>query len=356
MPPFLQFVIRRMLAIPVTLLLITILLYGGAMLTPPEARAELYRPKSQRNLTAEQEARLIEMIIRSHHLRDPFPIQYGLWVKGMLAEGWGYSPVLKSDVLPALLRRTPVTVELTLYSLLFFVPLGLISGVLAGWNQNKGFDTSFRVVAFFSASVPPFILSLILLAVFYVNLGWFGPERISRQFSYLISQDGFRTPTGMITFDALLNGRYDIFADAVRHLVLPAFTLSLYHWATLGRLTRSTIIEHRRKAYIIAAKARGLSERHVMWHHAFRNVLTPAFTSMGLSAASLLTGIFIVELLYNINGVSEVIAKAMSGIPDAVASLGFAIYSVIMVLILMFVLDVTQAIVDPRIREEMLQS
>ena len=356
MPPFLQFIIRRILTIPVTLLVITMLLYGGVMLTPPEARATLYWPKSQRNLSEEQIKKLTENIIERYHLRAPFPIQYGIWVKSMFEEGWGYSPILKSDVLPALLRRTPATVELTLFSLLFFVPLGLFSGVLAGWRQNKTFDTTFRSMAFLGTSVPPFILSLILLAVFYVNLGWFGPERISIQLGYQITQDGYRTPTGMMTVDALLNGRYDIFVDALRHLVLPAVTLSLYHWASLGRLTRSTIIEHRRKAYIIAARARGLSERQVMWHHAFRNVLAPAFTSMGLSAASLLTGIFVVELLYNLNGISEVIAKAMGGIPDATASLGFSVYSVIIVLVLMFILDVIQAAFDPRIREEMLKS
>ncbi len=356
MPPFLQFLIRRVLALPVTLFVITLVLYGGVMLTPPEARAELYMPNSQRVLTDEQEQRLIEMIIKNHRLRDPFIVQYGLWARSMIQGAWGYSPTLKSDVLPALLRRTPATVELTLSSLLLFVPLGLLSGVLAGWRQDKGFDLTFRGMAFIGASVPPFILSLILLAIFYVNLGWFAPERIGGQFGYQISQDTFLKPTGMLTVDALINGRYDIFQDALRHLALPAFTLSLYHWATLGRLIRSTIIEHRRKEYIISARARGISERRVLWRHAFRNVLAPAFTSLGLSAASLLTGIFVVELIYNVNGVSEVIAKAMSGIPDAPAALGFAIYSVMMVLTLMFLLDVIQAVVDPRVRDEVLRS
>ena len=303
-----------------------------------------------------KEHRLIEIIIRNHRLRDPFIVQYVIWAKSMLQGSWGYSPLLKSDVLPALLRRTPATIELTLFSLLLFVPLGLLSGVVAGWRQNKSFDVTFRGIAFIGASVPPFILSLILLAVFYVKLGWFAPERISGQFSYQITQDTYWSPTGMMTVDALLNGRYDIFKDALRHLALPAFTLSLYHWATLGRLTRSTIIEHRRKEYIVSARARGISERRVVWRHAFRNVLAPAFTSIGLSAASLLTGIFVVELIYNVNGVSEVIAKAMSGIPDATSALGFAVYSIIMVLVLMFFLDVIQAALDPRVREEVMRS
>jgi len=128
----------------------------------------------------------------------------------------------------------------------------------------------------------------------------------------------------------------------------------LYHWATLGRLTRSTIIETRKREYIVSARARGFVERRVLWRHAFRNALAPALTSMGLSAASLLTGVFVVEIIFDINGVSEVITKAMSGVPDAPAALGFAVYSVILVLVLMFVLDVVQALVDPRVRAEVL--
>ena len=356
MSPFLQFTVRRILAVPVTLLIITMLLYGGAMLTPPEARAELYKPDSERMLTAEQEARLVEKIIKLYHLRDPFPVQYGIWIKSLFTGGWGYSPSLQSEVLPALLRRTPATVELTIFSLLLFVPLGLVIGVLAGWRQNKKFDNTFRSMAFLGTSVPPFILSLMLLAIFYIKLGWFAPNRISISFSSQIIDDAFKSPTGMLTIDALINKRFDIFVDALRHLFLPAFTLSLFHWATLGRLARSTIIENRRKAYIVAATARGLPERRIVWNHAFPNTLAPAFTSMGLSAASLLTGIFVIELIYNINGVSEVIAKAMRGVPDATASLGFAIYSAIMVLTLMFVLDIIQAAFDPRVREEVLHS
>jgi len=85
MPPFVQFLIRRLLAIPVTLLVITMLLYAGVMLTPPEVRAELYMQNTQRTQTEEQRQRTIDGIIKSHRLRDPFPIQYGLWAKSMFA-------------------------------------------------------------------------------------------------------------------------------------------------------------------------------------------------------------------------------------------------------------------------------
>lgn len=354
MPPFLQFLIRRLLLVPVTLFIITIVLYGGVMLTPADARADLYIPKTNRALTDEQYERMIKIIVRTHHLEDPLPIQYAYWVKSLFESGWGYSPSLRDEVLPSLLRRTPATAELTLYSLLFFVPLGLLSGAISGWRQEKWFDAGFRGTAFFGTSIPSFILAIIFIAIFYVQLDWFAPARLSNPTKFEIQEESYRKPTGFITVDALVNGRYDIFEEALRHLAMPVMTLSLYHWATLGRLTRSTIIETRKKEYIISARARGVAERRVLWRHAFRNALAPALTSMGLSAASLLTGVFVVEIIFGINGVSEVITKATSGIPDAPAALGFAVYSVVMVLVLMFILDVVQAILDPRVRAEVL--
>lgn len=357
MPPFLQFLIRRLLAIPISLLIVTMILYGGVMLTPPEARAELYFPKEVPARWSEEDyERITEIIIERYHLRDPYPVQYAFWARTLLDGTWGYGRTLNDYVLPTLLRRTPATMELLLYSCLLFIPLGLASGVISGWRQNRPVDTTFRLFAFLGTSFPVFIMALIMLSVFYVRLGWFSPERISMTYSIQISFQDFRSYTGMITLDALLNGRLDIFFDALRHLAMPVLTLSLYHWATLGRITRSIIVAERGREYVTAARSHGLSERSVMWKHAFRNTIAPSFTSIGLSAAALITGVFVVEIIYNFNGISLVIVQSMQGIPDAPAALGFAVYSVIMVLLLMLVLDVMQAIFDPRVREEVLKS
>jgi ABC-type dipeptide/oligopeptide/nickel transport system permease component len=357
MPPFLQFVIRRFLAIPVTLLIVTMVLYGGVMLTPPEARATLYfPPRMNPNMTEEQFLQFQESIIRRHHLRDPFLVQYGYWVGSLFEGTWGYSPTMNEEVLPALLKRTSVTLELGLYSLLFLIPLGLISGVLAGWKRSGWFDRLFRGFAFLGTSTPSFILALVLLSVFYINLDWFAPDRISLNYRLEVSEDTFRQVTGLLTVDSLLNGRLDIFLDAWRHLAMPVFTLSLYHWATLGRIARASMLQERSKEYVLSARARGIAERRVVWRHAFRNMLSPALTSIALSTTSIVTGVFVAEIIFNFKGVSQVILSAMSGIPDAPAALGFAVYSILLVLILMFLLDVLQAALDPRIREGVLSS
>lgn len=357
MPPFVQFVIRRLLAVPISLVIITMVLYGGVMLTPPEARASLYvPPRMNPNMTDEQFQNFQEIIIEKYHLRDPYLVQYYYWIKDIVKGNWGFSPSMNELVLPALLRRTPVTLELALYSLLFLVPLGLVSGVVAGWKRSGVFDTVFRGLAFLGTSTPSFILALVLLSVFYINLHWFAPERLGLKFSLDLSDDGFRNLTGLLTIDSLLNGRMDIFIDAWKHLAMPVFTLSLYHWATLGRISRASMIDERNKEYILAARARGVSDRRVVWSHAFRNMLTPSLTSIALSATAIITGVFVAEIIYTFNGVSSVILDAMRGTPDAPAALGFAIYSVFLVLFMMFLLDVLQAALDPRVREGVLKS
>lgn len=357
MPPFLQFLIRRFLAIPTSLVIITLVLYGGVMLTPPEARATLYYPPNMNsNLSEERIHQFQEQIIKRYHLRDPFLVQYGYWVKSLFDGTWGYSPAMREAVLPALLQRTPITLELSIYSLLFLIPLGLVSGVIAGWKRSGTFDRLFRGVAFLSTSTPSFILALFLLSIFYIQLGWFAPGRISTHYGFEISQESFRQVTGMLTIDSLLNGRLDIFLDAWKHLVMPVFTLSLYHWATLGRIARASIINERGKEYILAARARGIAERRVIWHHTFYNILPPSLTSIALSATSIVTGVFVTEIIFNFNGISRIIIAAMSGVPDAPSALGFSVYSVLMVLTLMFLLDVLQAVVDPRVREGVLKS
>ena len=352
MPPLLRHLINRILSIPITLFIITAALYAVVMLTPAETRATLYMPKNMSpRMTEEQYQKLLDLMIERYHLNDPYPVQYFYWIGNLVQGNWGYSETLQEDVLTAILRRTPATAELTLYSILVFIPLGLISGVIAGSRQNQLADHPFRLTAFIATSLPPFILGLVLMAIFYVDLHWFAPGRSSSAVSVVVNAEQFRQFTGLLTIDGLLNRRPDVSLDALRHLVMPVFTLAIAHWATLGRVTRATMIEELKKEYVVAAKARGIPEHKIIWRHALRNAIAPALTSSLLSAASLLTGVFVVEIIFNFHGVSVIAVRSMAFIPDAPAALGFAIYSVIIVLIMMGILDLIQSGLDPRIRE-----
>ena len=352
MPPLLLHLLKRIFAIIITLFVVTVVMYATVMLTPAETRATLFLPPHPSpHQTQEQYDHMIGLIIQENHLNDPFPVQYYYWISNLVKGNWGYSQIMQQGVLSAIIQRTPVTAELTLYSILVFIPLGLLSGVLAGSRKNKVVDRGFRLTAYIATSFPPFILALILIAFFYVDLYWFAPERTSSAINLIVSSVKFHQYTGLLTIDGLLNGRPDISLDALRHLVMPVFTLAFAHWAILGRVTRVTMLEEMGQDYVIAAKARGLTDQRVVWRHMLPNAIAPALTSSLLSAASLLTGVYVVEIIFNFHGISEVAVASMQSVPDAPAALGFAIYSTIVVVTLMGVLDLIQAILDPRIRK-----
>ena len=183
MPPLLRFLIYRLVSLPITLFIITIVLYAFVMLTPLEVRASLYFPAGLNTdrLSDEELQRYTNMIIEKYNLDDPFPVQYATWAANLLRGDWGWSPVLEEDVLPALLRRTPVSAELALYSMLVFIPMGLMSGIRAGSKKDSQTDFRFRLVAFIGVAIPTFVLALVLMSIFYVGLHWFPPERLSFQ-------------------------------------------------------------------------------------------------------------------------------------------------------------------------------
>ncbi len=350
--PFVKFLLRRLLAIPITLLVITAVLYAVVMVAPPEERAALYFPPRQpRILTAAQIETMTNRIIAEHGLDQPYLVQYANWLRDLLRGDWGWSPTFNADVLELLHMRTPVTAELTFYSVLLLIPLGLLSGTVAGWRHHGRTDGLFRFTAFLGTSIPPFILGLIMMSVFYVGLHWF-PVGRSSILDVTLRRPTFTFYTGILTLDGLLNGRPEVTLDALRHLTMPVITLSLAHWATLGRVTRAAMVEVTEKEYITAARSRGLRNRSVIWRHAFRNVLLPALTSSSLSAASLITGVFVVEVIFSLRGLSELITKGIGSFtPDTPLALGFAVYSVLLVLPIMFVLDLLKALADPRLSE-----
>lgn len=350
---FLHHLGKRFLSILLTLFITTALLYATVMLTPAETRAELYMPKNfSPRMTEAQYQEMLERNIERYHLNAPYPVQYFYWITNLVQGSWGYSPTLQEDVLTAITRRAPATVEVILFSILVYLPLGLISGVIAGSKQHKFSDRSFRASAFIATSLPPFILAILMMAFFYIDLHWFAPERISSAYSIFIKSDEFRQVTGFLTIDGLLNGRPDISLDALRHLAMPVITLAVAQWAILGRITRASLVEELHLDYVTAARARGVPESRIVWTHMFRNVVSPAFSSSMISAASLLTGVFVVEIIFNYPGVSFIALRSMNNIPDAPAALGFAIFSVFMVLLLMAILDLIQYGMDPRIREK----
>lgn len=349
----LGFLLRRLVFIITTLFVVTVILYSLAMMSTPEDRAMLYfkETNATERLSDAQRQRLIDNIIERYGLAEPFWIQYGNWVKELLTGNFGYSQSARMKVLDALLQRTPASAELILYTMLVFIPAGMYSGLQAGKRKNSLYDISFRLAAFVSTSLPPFILGIFLLSIFWVGLHWFSIDRLSINSTIFLNSPKYQVYTGLVTIDALLNGQPGIALDALRHLVLPVFTLSLVYWAILGRVTRSETIEEISKLHILAARTRGIPEKRLLRRHVFRNVIIPALNISAVSAANLVTSLYIIEAVFNFNGVSGLFVNSYHQNPEMPMALGFVIYTTIAVLAIMTVLDILQAALDPRLRE-----
>jgi len=196
------------------------------------------------------------------------------------------------------------------------------------------------------------------MSLFYVGLHWFPLDRISDATKADMLKIDFQFYTGLLTIDGLFNGRPDIALEALHHLALPALVLAVAQWATLSRITRTSVVEEIDRDYIMVAHAKGLKGRQVMWGHAMRNALVPILTASALSAAALVSNLYLVEVLFNFHGVSDIFlltaAQASQfGTFDPAPALGLALYTVVLVLLITLALDILQALVNPQLRERL---
>ena len=198
-------------------------------------------------------------------------------------------------------------------------------------------------------SFPSFVFGLLVLMFFYARLQWFLPGRLSDWAEQIVNSTSFVRYTTMNTFDALLNGRLDIFLDALRHLVLPILTLAYIQWALLLKVTRSSMLEELRQDYVTTARAKGLREKIVINRHARPNAMIPVITIGGFTIVGLLNGVVITETIFNYPGMGSVAAQAAQNL-DVLTVLTFTLFNGVIILIANLVVDVLYAVVDPRVR------
>jgi peptide/nickel transport system permease protein len=345
----LKYIVRRLLVLPVIMFLVTLILFFLILQVPPEQRAAVYVPSANPHLTESQYQELVQTTIERYGLDRPLWIQYTEWLGNLLRGEWGYSPSSREPVLTGLRRRAPATLELTLFSMIPAIILAVILGSLSARRNMRVPDQGVRVATFIGWAFPPFILALILMNVFYAWLGWFPPERLSVSVSPIVNSDQFHNFTGLVTVDAVLNANFEVFGDAVRHLVLPALSLGVILWALLTRIMRSSLVDVMRRDYITTARAKGVSERHVVNDHARRNAILPLISAAGVAASMLVTWIVVIETVFNYNGIGRWVVRGIlhSDLPVAV---GFALFTCILVVLASLIADIFYAIVDPRVR------
>jgi ABC-type dipeptide/oligopeptide/nickel transport system permease component len=345
----LKYIIRRLLFLPVVLFIITLVLFALFQLVPAEQRVTVYLPSVRSNMTEADYERLIQRTIERYGLDRPLSVQYVEWVRNLLQGDWGYSPSWKEPVLEGLLRRAPATLELTLFAMAPAIALAIGLGRIAARRKGAIPDHLIRSATFLGWAFPPFILALILINVAYARTGWFPPGRMSIWASPIVNGEGFRLYTGLLTVDALLNGEPRICWDAIRHLVLPATSLALAQWALLARVMRASLLEVESQDYIITARAKGLSDAQVVNRHAVRNALLPVISTAGVIPPLLITGVAVIEVVFNFNGMGR---WAVQGFLNAEipVTIGFALFSCIVTVLTSLLADLLYAAVDPRVR------
>lgn len=219
----------------------------------------------------------------------------------------------------------------------------------AAVHQNGWIDQAARIFSIVGTSFPTFVFGLLVLMIFYANLGWFPPGKMSDWVSQLVFSGQFNQYTHLLTIDALLNGRLDVFWDALRHMILPIITLSYINWATFVRVTRSSMLETLRQEYVITARAKGLAESTVINKHARPNAMIPVTTMAGFSVVGLLGGVVITETVFNYPGIGKAAADAASNL-DVVTVLGLAVFNGLILIVANLVVDILYGVIDPRVR------
>ncbi len=266
-----------------------------------------------------------------------------------------------------LVERLPVTVELTLYALLFATVVGILLGRAAATRRNSPADVGTMVVANLGVSIPVFVLGLMLAYVFAVVL---------KDTIFALPPSGRLTPgtdvvplaeawgledlTGLprtildfmsniLTFNAIVTLNGPLLVDTVRHMILPAIALGTIPMAIIARMTRSSLLDVLGLDYIRTARAKGVTERRVVSAHGMRNALLPIVTIIGLSLGGLLSGAVLTETIFNLTGIGKSIYEAITG-RDYIVIQGLVLIVASIYVIVNLVVDVSYAFLDPRIR------
>lgn len=336
------YIIRRVLILPILLFGVSILIFGMIMTLDPSVRASLYVGELIRRPEE------MERIIEKYGLNDPIHEQYFDWLGKVLRGDLGHSKVARQPVMDAILHFLPASAELTLWSIVPLFWLGIQMGILSAVHHNKWIDHLTRIFSIVGWSLPTFVFGLMVLMIFYAQLNWFPAGRLSDWADRIVSSGQFTSYTGMNTLDALLNGRLDIFLDALRHLVLPVITLSYLSWALIVRVTRSSMLEALRQDYVTTARSKGLKEGDVIQKHARPNAMIPVATIGGLTLFTLLNGVVITETVFNFKGMGWFIANAALRL-DVISVLGFTLFNAVLLVLANLVVDVLYAYLDPRV-------
>jgi peptide/nickel transport system permease protein len=292
-------------------------------------------------------ASVVEQTREELGLNLPYYQQFLIYVKGALQGNFGRSVLTTNPVMTDIRRVFPATIELATLGTLIGALVGVPLGVLAAVKRGSLVDQIVRIIGLIGYSVPIFWLGLLALLVFYAKLRWTaGPGRIDVVFEYT-----FTPITGFYLLDAVLQRDWAAFRDIFAHIVLPASLLGYFSLAYISRMTRSFMLNELSQEYIVAARAKGLSETNIIWRHALRNAAVPLVTVIALSYAGLLEGSVLTETVFSWPGLGLYITNSLQN-ADMNAVLGGTIIIGSVFIGINLLSDLLYRSLDPRTRTQ----
>jgi peptide/nickel transport system permease protein len=315
-----RYVARRFLLFIPTLILASMAIFAIMRVLPGDVALIILGGEESSASALEQ----LEALREELGLKDPLPVQYGNWIWSMVNGQFGGRSVLDREPLPSIMaRRVPVTLQLTLYTLIISVFVSVPLGVLAAVYQNKWPDYLIRVTTLAGHAMPSFWLALMLLLFFLIALRWTPPLF----YSNLWSDPG----------------------NHMMKMIWPSLVLAWGFSSYLTRVTRSNLLEVLRQDYVRTARSKGLRENVVILRHSLRNALIPVVTLSGIQLAALLGGTVILETIFSVPGMGQgIVISATERDYPVIQSL--TMWLVFLMLALNLIVDLAYGFLDPRIK------
>lgn len=319
-----NYVLRRLLGLIPVLFGITVITFFVIHLAPGKPtrlQAEL-SPK----ITLEAREKLEKL----YGLDKPVHVQYWQWIKKLAKFDLGKSFTDERPVSKKIIERIPITITINILSLLLIFLIAVPIGILSAVKENSLFDRSSTVLVFIGFATPTFWLALLMMSLFGVSLGWL-------------------PISGIKSLDFEEYNLFEKLIDFSRHLILPVFVSAFGGLAGISRYMRTSMLEVLHKDFIRTARAKGLSERSVIYKHALKNALLPIVTIIGLSIPGLIGGSVIFESIFAIPGMGKLFFDSVMA-RDYPVIMGVLIIGAVLTLLGNLIADVMYACVDPRIR------
>jgi peptide/nickel transport system permease protein len=256
----------------------------------------------------------------------------------------GRSIAGNSSVRNDLVRFLPASLELAMFAVLLFLPAGIVLGVLSARKAGGWMDAGTRGFAILGMSIPIFWLGVMMQIVFF---GWLNILPATGRISSSLGPPPH--VTGMFTVDALLAGNLPMFADAVRHMILPAVALALGSLAVVTRMTRSSVLDIMGHDFVRTARSKGLAENIVLYRHVLRNAMIPIVTIVAVQIAGLIAWQFLVETIFSWPGIGSWAVQSILTL-DFQVIMAVTLFGAILYVTLNFVADLIYIWLDPRIR------